>query len=223
MIKLMRGRVILVDSKKIIIFGPPGSGKGTQALKICKYYNLEHIAPGDILRAHIKNKTEIGLKAKEFVDKGVLVPEEIIFDIIREKISEAKQKGFVLDGFPRSIEQANELKNMSAIDLVINLAVKDEIIVDRISKRLVCVCGETYHPTTKPPKQGGICDKCGGKLYHRDDDNLETVKHRLDVYNKETLPLLDYYKAFKVIDIDGEKSVNNVFEEIKTQIDLFYN
>jgi len=206
----------------LLIMGPPGAGKGTQAAEIVKELKIPHISTGDMLREAVKQGTEMGKKAKEYMDKGQLVPDEVIIGVVKERLGQPDCKvGFLLDGFPRTLPQAEALdqtlKEMGIkLDAVINIRVPREKIVDRITGRRVCrVCGDTYHVVNKPPKESGKCDKCGGELYQRSDDTAETVNKRLDVYEAQTQPLLDYYgKQGIVRDINGDQPINKVLEDI---------
>jgi len=207
---------------KIIMLGAPGAGKGTQADMICSKYNIPHISTGDIFRANIKNGTELGKKAKEYMDKGLLVPDSLVVDLVIDRIHQDDCKdGYVLDGFPRTIPQAEALDSALAaegesIDYAINVDVPDENIVKRMSGRRACVkCGATYHIVYNSPKTENVCDNCGSELIQRDDDKPETVLNRLDVYHKETQPLIDYYSKKNLVkDIDGTKDLNDVFADI---------
>lgn len=207
---------------KIIMLGAPGAGKGTQAKRIADKYNIPHVSTGDIFRSNIKEGTELGMKAKSFMDKGALVPDDITIGMLMDRIHEADCKnGYVLDGFPRTIPQAECLtealeKSGESIDYAIDVDVPDEHIVNRMGGRRACVgCGATYHVEFNPPKAEGICDVCGSELTLRDDDKPETVKKRLDVYHDQTQPLIDYYKGFgKLKQVDGTQSMDKVFEDI---------
>lgn len=206
----------------VILLGPPGAGKGTQAEGIVKEYGLIHISTGDMLRAAVKNGTEMGLKAQEYMTKGALVPDEVVIGIVRDRIAEPDcEKGFLLDGFPRTVAQADALdgelsKLGKQIDVVLNIVVPDEELLGRLTGRRICKsCQKPYHVMFKPPAVEGVCD-CGGELYQRADDTIETVKNRLDVYHGQTSPLIEYYNNKGILaDIDGTKSVNDVFAEIK--------
>ena len=207
---------------KIIMLGAPGAGKGTQAKMIAEKCGIPHISTGDIFRANIKNGTELGAKAKEYMDKGLLVPDELVCDLVVDRIQQADcEKGYILDGFPRTIPQAEALEAaLNAIeqklDYAIDIDVPDENIINRMSGRRACVgCGATYHVIFNPTKVEGKCDVCGESLILRDDDKPETVKKRLDVYHTQTQPLIDFYSARKVlVEVDGTQSMDKVFEDI---------
>lgn len=207
---------------KIIMLGAPGAGKGTQAKKIAAQYSIPHISTGDIFRANIKNNTELGQKAKTYMDKGELVPDSLVVDLIMDRFKEADcANGYVLDGFPRTIPQAEALDgalkaNGEKVDYAINVEVPDENIINRMSGRRACVgCGATYHIKYNPTKVEGVCDACGEKLILRDDDKPETVKNRLSVYHDQTQPLIDYYKKAGVLaEVDGTKDMEDVFNDI---------
>ena len=207
---------------KIIMLGAPGAGKGTQADKICAKYNIPHISTGDIFRANIKNNTELGQKAKSYMDKGELVPDELVVDLVVDRIkADDCTNCYVLDGFPRTIPQAEALDAALAaindkVDYAINVEVPDENIINRMSGRRACVaCGATYHIVHIPTKVDGVCDKCGAELILRDDDKPETVKNRLNVYHEQTQPLIDYYTAKNVLhEVDGTKAMEDVFSSI---------
>ncbi|MBQ2714650.1 MAG: adenylate kinase [Clostridia bacterium] len=204
---------------KIILLGAPGAGKGTQAAKISEKYAIPQISTGNILRANIKAGTALGKIAKSMIDEGRFVPDEVVIDIVKERLKEADCKnGWLLDGFPRTVNQANELEKFATIDKVINVDVPFDALCDRISGRRVCVCGETYHVSTLGGKTK--CDKCGGELFQRADDNEETVKTRLSVYSAQTEPLIDYYKEKGLlVTIDGNRSVEKVFLDIEKELD----
>ena len=207
---------------KIILIGAPGSGKGTQAAQIEKKYNLPHISTGDIFRYNIRNKTEIGLEAKKYMDEGQLVPDEVTLRIVDSRLIQDDCKpGFLLDGFPRTINQADALeqnlkKHGSGIDIVVNLDVRDETILERVTGRRICSkCGATYNIYSNKPKVENICDNDGGELYIRDDDKKETVIKRLDVYRTQTQPLIKYYSdKGLLVTVDGEQDLGVVMAEI---------
>ena len=207
---------------KIIMLGAPGAGKGTQAKKIADKYQVPHISTGDIFRANIKNGTELGKKAKEYMDQGLLVPDELVVDLVVDRLAQEDcANGCVLDGFPRTIPQAEALDAAlaakgEAIDYAIDVDVPDENIINRMSGRRACVaCGATYHIVHIPTKVEGVCDRCGEGLILRDDDKPETVKKRLDVYHAQTQPLIDYYTAKNVLkSVDGTVDMEEVFQAI---------
>ncbi|MDD6212695.1 MAG: adenylate kinase [Clostridiales bacterium] len=210
---------------KIIMLGAPGAGKGTQAKLLSDKYSIPHISTGDIFRANIKEGTELGKKAKEYMDAGALVPDELTVDLVIDRIGrEDCAKGYILDGFPRTINQAQKLTEALAetgdIDFAVNVDVPDEAIIDRMSGRRVCpACGASYHVVNIPTKVEGICDRCGAAVIQRDDDKAETVKKRLDVYHEQTQPLIDYYREKgKEVEIDGTQSMENVFTSIVEKI-----
>lgn len=207
---------------KIIMLGAPGAGKGTQAKKIADKYQIPHISTGDIFRANIKNGTELGKKAKAFMDQGLLVPDELTCDLVVDRISQPDAaNGYVLDGFPRTIPQAEALTKALAargekIDYAVNVEVPDENIVSRMSGRRACLaCGATYHIEFNPPKTADVCDSCSKELVLREDDKPETVKKRLDVYHAQTQPLIEYYQNAGVLtEVDGTQDINIVFDDI---------
>ncbi len=207
---------------KLIMLGAPGAGKGTQAKRIAAKYGIPHISTGDIFRANIKNGTELGKKAQTYMDQGLLVPDELVCDLVVDRIQQSDcEKGYVLDGFPRTIPQAEALtaaleKLGTGIDYAINVEVPDANILNRMGGRRACLgCGATYHVEFNPPKQEGVCDTCGAELVLRDDDKPETVQKRLDVYHEQTQPLIDYYtKAGKLAEVDGTKDMDDVFAAI---------
>jgi adenylate kinase len=203
--------------------GLPGAGKGTQAEKIVEEYGIPHISTGDMFRAAMKEGTELGLKAKSFMDKGELVPDEVTIGIVRERLSKDDcKKGFLLDGFPRTVPQAEALENILAdlerkIDYVINIDVDKNILMERLTGRRICKnCGATYHLVFNPPAQEGVCDRCGGELYQRADDNAETVQNRLEVNIKQAKPLLDFYEEKGYLrTLDGQRDISVVFADIE--------
>ena len=207
---------------KVIMLGAPGAGKGTQAKKIAARYNIPHISTGDIFRANIKNGTKLGKKAKTYMDQGLLVPDELVVDLVVDRVNQEDCKdGYVLDGFPRTIPQAEALdKALEAlsqkVDYAIDVDVPDENIVRRMGGRRACVgCGATYHLEYAPTKVEGICDTCGKELILRDDDKPETVQKRLNVYHEQTQPLIDYYEKAGILkSVDGTVDINDVFQAI---------
>lgn len=204
--------------KNLVFLGAPGAGKGTQAKRISEKYGIPHISTGDILRANIKAGTELGKLAKSYIDKGALVPDEVIIKVMESRLADADCKnGYLLDGFPRTIEQAKALDKITDVTLAVNIVVDNDAVVARIAGRRMCVCGESYHVSAHP---SDVCDKCGAKLYQRDDDKEETVKSRLEVYERQTAPLIEYYSAKGVLrDVDGMKDVADVTSEIVKVID----
>lgn len=207
---------------KLIILGEPGAGKGTQAMRICERYQIPHISTGDLFRANMKAETELGKEAKTYIDKGLLVPDEVTEKMVLARISEPDcNGGYILDGYPRTIPQADFLwdaltERNEAIDFAINVRVPDEVIVSRIAGRRACPkCGATYHITAAAPKKEGICDKCGEALYMRDDDRPETVKQRLDVFHEVSEPLIKYLDQKKILHtVDGTKDIEEIFQDI---------
>lgn len=199
---------------KIILIGAPGAGKGTQAKLIQEKYNLPHISTGDIFRMNIREKTPVGLKALEYIEKGQLVPDEVTLEIVAQRLKEADcQKGYILDGFPRTLPQAEALSKIENIDIVVDITVDNAKLIDRLTGRRVCVkCGESYHISTK---KDNICDKCGDTLIHRDDDREEVIKNRLEVFEASTRPIVNYYgKMDKVASVDGMQDIDGVFKSI---------
>jgi adenylate kinase len=206
----------------LVLMGLPGAGKGTQAEKIVEKYGIPHISTGDMFRAAIKEGTELGLKAKSFMDQGNLVPDEVTIGIVRERLSkEDCAEGFLLDGFPRTVAQAEALENILSdlnrkINFVINIDVEQEFLMERLTGRRICKsCGSTYHLVFNPPANDGVCDRCGGELYQRADDNAETVQNRLEVNQKQTKPLLDFYEGKGYLrNINGQQDIRKVFDDL---------
>ncbi len=207
---------------RTILLGPPGAGKGTQAVKIVEKYGIPHISTGDIFRENIKNGTELGKKAQEYMNRGELVPDDLVIEIATDRLLKDDCKnGFLLDGFPRTVYQAEKLDEFLAarggkIDKVLDIAVGKDELITRLTGRRVCkACGASFHVVNIPPKKEGVCDYCGGELIQRADDNLETVTNRIDVYEAQTKPLIDYYeKAGNIAHIDGTTGLDNVFADI---------
>ena len=207
----------------VILLGPPGAGKGTQATTIVKEYRIPHISTGDIFRENIKNGTELGKKAQEYMNQGELVPDDLVIEIATDRLArEDCHQGFLLDGFPRTVHQAEELDGFlegrgDKVHHVLNISVAKEELIRRLIGRRVCKnCGATYHIETMKPKVDGVCDVCGGELVLRADDNRETVENRIDVYEQQTMPLIDYYeKAGVLVHIDGSLGLENVFTKIR--------
>ncbi|MED3881082.1 adenylate kinase [Priestia megaterium] len=207
----------------LVLMGLPGAGKGTQAEKIVEHYDIPHISTGDMFRAAIKEGTQLGLKAKSFMDQGNLVPDEVTIGIVRERLNKQDcENGFLLDGFPRTVAQAEALETITKelnkqIDYVINIDVDQSILMERLTGRRICKdCGATYHLVFNPPAKEGVCDKCGGELYQRADDNAETVSTRLSVNVKQSRPLLDFYQEKGYLrNINGNQDINIVFEDVR--------
>ena len=211
---------------RFIIFGPPGSGKGTYASRLQAKLGVEVIATGNLLREIIKEDTPLGRKVKAFVEKGLLGPDEVVTEVLKQRLEKsAGKKGFILDGFPRTIDQARALERLAKIDCVILLTVPDHIIIERLSSRRICKnCGEVYNLRFLKPKAEGVCDKCGGQLYQRSDDTAEVIKDRIAVYEKQTQPVLKYYKEKKTpfiefkcdsLDIPPEVAVESILKQLK--------
>ncbi|MGC6768728.1 adenylate kinase [Enterococcus sp. LJL128] len=212
----------------LILMGLPGAGKGTQAERIIDEYGIPHISTGDMFRAAMKNETALGLEAKSYIDKGELVPDEVTNGIVKERLAEPDTaKGFLLDGFPRTLDQAEALDQMlkelnKKIDAVIDIHVEEDVLIERLAGRFMCKnCGATYHKIFNPPTVEGTCDRCGGhEFYQREDDKPETVKNRLTVNIKSSAPILAYYKEKNLLHtIDGNREINDVFSDVKTIID----
>lgn len=207
---------------RAVLLGPPGAGKGTQAVRLVEKYEIPHISTGDIFRKNIKEGTELGEKAQEYMNAGALVPDELVVDLVKDRLQQDDCKnGFLLDGFPRTIFQAEKLdeflsESNQKMDIVINLKVEKEALIKRLTGRRVCKdCGASYHIVNIPPKKEGVCDICGGELIQRKDDNIETVENRINVYEDQTAPLIGYYKeAGSLVDFDGEASLDEVFDAI---------
>ena len=207
---------------RAVLLGPPGAGKGTQAVRLVEKYEIPHISTGDIFRKNIKEGTELGKKAQEYMNAGALVPDELVVDLVKDRLQQDDCKnGFLLDGFPRTIFQAEKLDEFLSesnlkMDIVINLKVEKEALTKRLTGRRVCKdCGASYHIVNIPPKKEGVCDICGGELIQRKDDNIETVENRINVYEEQTAPLIGYYKeAGSLVDFDGEASLDEVFDAI---------
>ncbi|GIN64279.1 adenylate kinase [Robertmurraya siralis] len=206
----------------LVLMGLPGAGKGTQAEKIVEKYGIPHISTGDMFRAAMKEGTELGLKAKSFMDQGALVPDEVTIGIVKERLSkEDCQNGFLLDGFPRTVPQAEALESIlvelgKKIDFVLNIDVDQSVLMERLTGRRICKsCGATYHLVFNPPAVAGVCNRCGGELYQRADDNAETVNNRLQVNIEQAKPLLDFYETKGYLrNIDGRQDINKVFVDI---------
>ena len=207
---------------KLIIFGPPSAGKGTQAQKLSKKYGIPQVATGDLLREAVAKQTPLGVKIKSYLDTGKLGPDDLIVQLIKERVSKPDCKGgYLLDGFPRTMGQAKELDKMTQVDLVLNIAVDFEALVERAVGRRICPkCAAVYHVKFNAPKKAGVCDKCGAQLIQRDDDKEATVRNRLKVYQEQTAPLLEHFRAKgNLIDIDGSKGIDDVFSQMTRAID----
>ncbi|AJF07219.1 adenylate kinase [Geoalkalibacter subterraneus] len=207
---------------KLILLGPPGAGKGTQAQMLMEKFSIPQISTGDILRSAVKNATPMGVKAKEYMDAGALVPDDVVVGIVRERLQQADcANGFILDGFPRTVPQADALTDTLdelslGLDAVISLEVDTDALVSRLTGRRTCPsCGKGYHVDFDPPSKGGVCDACGGNLVQRDDDREETIRKRLDVYREQTAPLVDYYrKGGLLVEVDGMAGIDEVGRQI---------
>ncbi len=206
---------------RLIFLGPPGAGKGTQAEELLQRLKISRISTGEILRQNVKDETPIGRKAKRYMEQGQLVPDEVVIQVTVERIAQDAKKGFVLDGFPRTLEQARRLdeslnKLGSAIDLVINFETSESTIVERLSGRRICrKCGANYHIDNIPPRKVGICDRCGGRLYQRTDDKPETIKKRLEVYRKSSSGLINYYRSRGILEtVSGDLDVERGYEAL---------
>ena len=207
---------------RTVLLGPPGAGKGTQAVRIVEKYNVPHISTGDIFRENIKNGTELGKKAQEYMNKGELVPDDLVIEIATTRLlADDCKEGFLLDGFPRTVYQAEKLDAFleahgMKLDKVIDIEVEKEELITRLTGRRVCkACGASYHVVNIPPKTEGICDNCGGELFQRADDTIETVENRIEVYIEQTMPLVDYYKkADNIVEFDGALPLDTVFDAI---------
>lgn len=206
----------------VIILGPPGSGKGTQAVRVAEGFGIKHLSTGDILREEVREETELGNKAKGYMDKGELVPDDVMLEMIRKEIKKQGEEGWILDGFPRTLDQARGLSEMlekeeMGIDHVILIQVDSDVIVRRLGNRRVCSrCGAVYNLVSMEPDQTGVCKRCGGKLVKRPDDREETVRRRLEVYDEQTAPVIDYYRKKGGIDVvDGSGEIEEIFSQIE--------
>jgi adenylate kinase len=217
---------VTTEPTYVILLGPPASGKGTQAARLKEYLSVPHIASGDLFRYNLKNETALGLKAKEYMDRGALVPDDITIGMVLDRLSRPDcEDGALFDGFPRTLPQAQALDEALAeqgekLDRVLNIQVPDEELVERVSGRRICrTCGEPYHIKYKKPEKGGICDLDGGELYQREDDKPETVRKRIKVYWEQTSPLIDYYREKGILrDIDGDQPIDEVTEALKEAV-----
>jgi len=212
----------------LILIGPPGVGKGTQAKKIARHYDIPQISTGDMLREAVSNQTTLGEQVSDYLERGELVPDNLMLDMIEDTItSDRCEKGFILDGFPRTIPQAEGLDTLlhkydMELDVVVVIEVDEQIIIDRLSSRRCCIkCGQIYNLKTNPPEEPGVCDKCGGKLIQREDDKPATIKNRLEVYCERTKPLVDYYdEQGSLVRVDGAGSIRDVYERIRDGLEL---
>lgn len=201
-----------------IFLGPPGAGKGSLAVKVAEDYKIPHISTGDIFRANIKAQTPLGVKVKAIIDSGSLVSDDLTFELVKDRLSQDDCKnGFILDGFPRTIPQAELLSSLVPEVAVVNFQIKDEIVIKRLSTRRVCKgCGANYNVLTLPPKKEGVCDKCGGEIIQRDDDRQESILHRMDVYREQTEPLINYYtEKGKIYNFDASIETSELLGEFK--------
>ena len=214
---------------KLVLLGPPGAGKGTQATKIVDEYKVVHISTGDIFRKNLGENTPLGQKAKTYMDQGLLVPDDVTVEMVKDRFTwdDITDAGYMLDGFPRTIAQAEALDEIlkeddDKLDLALCIKVDYSLLTKRITGRRMCKCGATYHEEFAPPKVAGICDKCGGELYQRDDDKEETVVKRLNEYDKKTQPLVDYYENQGILkEVDGSRAIDVVFDDIKKILDEY--
>ncbi|KXA98400.1 adenylate kinase [candidate division MSBL1 archaeon SCGC-AAA259I09] len=207
----------------ITIIGPPGGGKGTYSTRISDKYGIPHIATGDIFRSEVDEQSELGKKIEKYLEKGELVPDEIVNKVVRKRISEPDcKKGFVLDGYPRTFPQAKALEEMAELDLVINLDVSEEVIIERLSNRRICKsCGKIYNLKSLPPEKEGVCDQCGGELYQRPDDEPEVIRNRLKEYKKRTQPIIDFYREKGIVEdivFKEERPIEDAMKDIHAAI-----
>lgn len=215
----------------MVLLGPPGGGKGTQAVRLAAAFNVPHIATGDLFRAEIAQETELGKLANSFIAQGNLVPDHVVIGMVRGRLAQDDCDGFVLDGFPRTVEQAEQVDEILAglqrpIQVAVDLEVPDDVIIERAAGRQLCSqCGTIYHTVAKPPHVAGICDKCGGELYSREDDQPETVRHRLHVYHRLTAPVIGYYRASGLLQtVDGVGTPDKIFDRIYAKVEtVCYN
>ena len=202
---------------RLVFVGPPGVGKGTYATAVSQRCGIPHISTGDMIREEIKRGTELGKRLREYVERGALVPDELVTEMLRQRLQQDDcRRGFILDGYPRTLKQAEELDKITTIDLVLNFVASDEVIIDRISGRRICRrCGAIYHVKYMPPKVPGVCDKCGGELYQREDDKPEVVKKRLAVFREQLAPVLDYYRRRGLlVDVDASEQAEVVVPRV---------
>ena len=212
----------VVQMLKLIIFGPPSAGKGTQAQRLSKKYGIPQIATGDLLREAVAKQTPLGVKIKSYLDTGRLGPDDLIVQLISDRVSKPDcAGGYILDGFPRTMGQAGELDKMTEVDIVLNIVVDFEALVERAVGRRICPeCAAVYHVSFNPPEAAGLCDKCGSELIQRDDDKEETVRNRLRIYSEQTAPLVEHFRGKGILaDIDGSKGIDGVFDQMVTAIE----
>lgn len=203
----------------LIMFGPPGGGKGTYASRISEKHDIPHVAPGDIFRSEVNEGSELGKKVKDYLDRGELVPDEVVNEVMKKRLSKPDcQEGFVLDGYPRTLSQAKALDKIAGIDLVINLKVSDDVIINRLNNRRVCRdCGEIYNLRSMPPEKDGVCDECGGELYQREDDQPEVIRKRLREYKSKAKPIIDFYREKGLVEdivAEEERPIEEMMGEI---------
>lgn len=213
---LLLGVIIFGDLMKIALFGPPGAGKGTQAAVVREKYGIPQISTGDLLRSEVREGTELGITAKGYMDRGELVPSDIVIGMLKERISKDDcSGGFILDGFPRSLPQAEALGSNVELDAVVTIDVDESVLVKRITGRRMCKCGATYHVVFNRPQTPDVCDECGSELYQRDDDREETILQRIDVYREQTEPLIDYYASMGILKrVDGNQEIDEISRKI---------
>lgn len=207
--------------KNIVLLGPPGAGKGTQAVFISQKYSIPHISTGDILRSAASSGTKLGLEAAKYMNAGKLVPDELVIGLMKERLSQTDAKnGYLLDGFPRTLNQAEKLDSITKVTAVIQIDVPDDVLIKRLTGRRTCACGAVFHVYANPPKIDGICDTCGGKLFQRSDDSEEVIKKRLETYSLQTRPLIEYYSEKNLLKkVDGTKAIQTIQEDIGRILD----
>jgi adenylate kinase len=208
----------------VILLGPPGAGKGTQASSICKHYSIPHISTGDILRDAASHGTKLGLEATKYMNAGQLVPDNLVIKLVKERLArEDCRKGFILDGFPRTTKQAEGLDSITLIDVVVLIAVPDEVLLTRLTGRRTCACGAVYHVTSNPPRKEGICDRCGGKLFQREDDTDAVIKNRLNTYSQQTQPLIEFYDEKGILKrVNGTLSIDETQKQIVKLLECYW-